>query len=257
MPILLDASSPARVNTSTNAGQTLDTGISPSFNPPANTWLFLYITGNQSATSSATFNTPTQTGNVLSWALVDSSIHPSGGSCAVWRAFNASAQTGIVVTATISYSVASGAAGSGNSGSLWIQARTGCAASQTGAATNKATSATQTNNPFLKTTRYGSQVAALLLDWSAGGNPTSADTISPYTVATQTSGALAYKAAVSAKPDTVSINIVTGGGSPQNSYMIHEIFSADTPSTAAADIDETYFPIPNIAADYVQRNPQP
>lgn len=221
---LLHASSPAHVITTTNSGRTQDTGTTASFSPPADSWIFLDIGANQGATDAITFNLPTNTGTALSWALIGSTTNVSGGGCGSYRAYNANAQVGITVSVTIAYAPAVGGA-AGNSGGMDVEVWTGCAQSQVGAAFTSSTSTAKTNNPSLTTTRAGSRVRLAGLDWTAGGNPTSSDTIKPYTVATQVSGGIAYKSADSGAPGAVTVNFVCAGASGTNSFLIYEILA--------------------------------
>lgn len=221
-----DASSPARVlNTAAGLTQSWTTA---SFSPPVGR-LFLHLCGNPDVTGlTPTWNTPTNTGTALTWTQVGTPVsNASGGAACVWTAYNASAQTNITVTGSVTWSAGvppSAAA------AAWVDVWTDCATSQTGAAYSGTTSTTQTNNPSITTTASGSRVAGMILDWAATGAPTSSDTIDAYTVAGQSSGGRAFKAADSGAPGSVSLNLVAGGGAPTNSLIVYEILAVSGPA---------------------------
>lgn len=222
-----DASSPARF-VSTASTTTAESGTSASFSPPDDSWLFASVPTNEQIGLTSTV-TVTNTGTALTWTQVAKLDNPSGGGAAVYRAYNATAQVGITVTTSITYSGASVTASSAST-NAWVDVWTGCATSQTGAAAATSSGTATTTNPSVTTTASGSRVAGLMLDWGANGNPTSSDTIDSYTVATFTSGGRAYKASDSGAAGSVSLNFVTTG-SPVNTFIVYEILAATTSQT--------------------------
>lgn len=222
-----DASSPARF-TCTASSSTAESGTSASFSPPADSWLYASVPKNDNVGATGTV-TVSNTGTALTWTLVAQVDNASGGGAAVYRAYNATAQVGITVTVSINYSINSVSGGQA-SVQPWVDVWTGCATSQTGAASATSTSTSQANNPSITTTATGSRVCGLIMDWNATGNPTSSDTIDSYTSATNANSAgRAYKASDSGAPGSVSVNLVAGGAGPINSMVVYEILAASSP----------------------------
>jgi hypothetical protein len=215
-----DASSPARV-LNTTAGQ-VHTWTTAAFSPPAQSWLYLHLGYNGGNPATPTLAKPTNTGAPLVWELFSSINNASGGGCAVWRARCVVAQIGVSATASITWS---SSAGVSNSVAAWLEVITGADFDQSGAAAATSTSAVQTNNPTVTTTRSGSRGVGVVIDWAATGAPTSSDTIDAYTVAANTSGGRAYKAADSGAPGSVALNFVSGGAAPINSFIVYEILA--------------------------------
>lgn len=222
MAIARDASSPARFSI-TRSGGTTEGGTSASFTPPANSLLVCSVCLNTAAAASPTFNVPTWSGTgVGAFALVKSQVNASGGAVAVFRA----QATGSPSAGTVSVSITNcGSLSNVTDAAAWVDVWTGADTTQTGAVTGGGTSATQNISPSVTTTRTGSQVAGVAIDWNAGGNPTSTDTIDPYTVAGQTSGGRAYKAANSGAPGSVTLNFNAAAASPQWTYALYEILA--------------------------------
>jgi hypothetical protein len=224
MTIARDASSPARFTlTHSAAGGNQDSGTSASFTPPANAWVYLSacINSNSGATPTFTGSVSNTGGGLSAWTLVDQHTNASGGAAAVWRAF---VNSSVATTVTIDVlNVGSGT--NGADAAAWVDVWTGADSSQSGAATANNQSTTQNISPTVTTTRAGSQVAGVAVDWAALGNPTSTDTIDPYTVATQTSGGRAYKASNSGAPGSVAVNFNAAASSPAWSYVLYEILA--------------------------------
>ena len=221
--ILLDASTPARTLTTQLAN--VETGVSPAFSPPANSWIYVDIAGDPSAgAETPTFNTPTNTGTALSWALVGSVNNASGGAVATWRAFNANAQAGIIVTATITWAGGNALGGGG----MWTRVLTGAKASQAGAAVASTTNTQAGAKNFgVTTTAANSRVVMTAVDWNVTTPaPTSSDTIDSYTVPNNTTGGSAHKANNTATPGAVTVNLAWGAGAPIASYIAYEILSS-------------------------------
>ena len=217
-----DASSPARV-LNTTVGN-VHTWTTAAFSPPAGSVLYWHVNSDPGVAGlTPTFNPPTSTGTALTWAIKGQINNASGGACVVWWAFNANAQAGITSAASVTWSAAPAAAGSCGA---WLEVVVGADPSQASAAVATSTSTTQTNNPAVTTTRAGSRVAGLMQDWNATGAPTSSDTIDSYTVAGRTSGGRAFKAADSGAPGSVSINFVSGGAAPINTFVVYEILAS-------------------------------
>lgn len=220
MTIARDASSPARFSLADN-GSGVDSGTSATFSPPAGSWLYASACINNAGGATPTFSVPTNTGTALTWALVKSQVNASGGSAAVWRAFNANAQTNITVSVSVS---GCGASGSATDAAAWVDVWTGAKTSQTGAATSGGTSTTANISPSVITSASGSQVGGVACDWNAAGTPTSTDTIDGYTVSGQTSGGRAYKASNSGGAGAVTLNF-DSLGAPQWAYALYEILA--------------------------------
>lgn len=217
-----DASSPARVNNTATTDN--ETGTTASFNPPADSWLYATMCIDTGAPSTPTFSNPTNTGTALTWSLVDSLANANGGAVAVWRAYNANAQTGITVTTGVSNTSHVGT--NNPAGSTYVDVWTGCHTTQTGAATAKNTTTTQTINPTVTTTAAGSRVVAGYIDWNQNGTVTSSDTIDAFNNIGIASGARLYKASDSGAAGSVAINVVAAGGSPISTYILYEIKAA-------------------------------
>ena len=204
------ASSPAQVTLTSNGAGTSASGTSAAFSPPAQTWLYIELSLNTGGTDAPTWTTPTNTGTALSWELVGShdTPNPNGGATAVWRAYNANAQTGITVTAGASTVTLSA---SSPHGAMWTYVRTGCKVSQTGAAASGSATTTQTSNPAITTTAIRSRVAGVHFDWDNAGGILSSDTINAYLISGVGSGSSVQKAADSGAPGSVSINVAVDG----------------------------------------------
>lgn len=222
MAIVRDASSPARFSI-TRSGNTTEGGTSASFTPPANSLLRASACLNVNAGASPTFSVPTNTGSgVGAWSLVKSQLNASGGAVAIWQAQVGASPTAITVTISVTNC---GNASNITDAAAWVDVWTGADSSQTGAATGGGTSSTQNISPTITTTRTGSQVHGVAVDWNAGGNPTSTDTIDSYTVAGQTSGGRAYKASNSGAAGAVTVNFNAAAASPQWAYALAEILA--------------------------------
>lgn len=229
MAIARDASSPVRFTISNSGGTA--SGTSASFTPPANSLLRVSATINAAAGASPSFNNPTYSGSgVGAFSLVKSQVNALGGAVAIWQA-----QVGASPTAgTVGISVTStGSTTTGAESAGWVDVWTGADSSQTGAATAGNTSTTQNFSPTITTTRTGSQVHGVGIDWNARGNPTSTDTIDSYTVAGQTSGGRAFKAANSGAPGSVAVNFNAAAASPQWATALAEILAPVAAGTAA------------------------
>lgn len=219
----LDASTPARALT-TQVGS-VETGICAAFSPPADSWIFVTMAGDPNGGGQTpSFGTPTG-GTGLSWTQIASVNNASGGCFVVWRAYNASLQTGIQIQTQITWSGAV-VAGSG----YWVDVWTGCALSQAGAATPFTTTNTgpSTQNFGVTTTAPGSRVVGAGLDWNVTTPaPTSSDTIDAYTFASHTTGGRVIKGADTPAAGTpVTVNLVWGAGSPIGTYVAYEILGA-------------------------------
>jgi hypothetical protein len=224
-----DASSPARVTTVDDGGLNSESGTTASFSPPDDSWLYLSFLGNPtSAGATPTYNTPTNTGTALTWEKILDVNNASGGAVVVWRAYNASAQSGITVSGKITWTV-NGLALSG----MWVDVWTGCHTAQTGAAVATTTNATTTNNFGVTTTATGSRVVLAGVDWNVTSPaPTSSDTIDSYSTGGATAGGRAYKAADSGAAGAETVNFVWGAGSPIATYGAYEILAANAQSQA-------------------------
>lgn len=218
----LDGSSPARWALG-HAVSGTESGTSASFTPPANSVLTVYATINSIAGATPTFNVPTFSGTgVGAFVAATSQINALGGSVCIWRA----STTGAPTAGTISVSVTT-TGGTGNpDASAWCDVWTSANATQTGAAVNASTSTTQNYSPTVTTTRAGSRVVGVGIDWNQRGIPTSADTISGYDVAGQTSGGKAIKAADSGAAGSIALNFNAAAASPQWSVVLLEIFAS-------------------------------
>lgn len=227
MAIARDASSPARFNITGN-GSGSESGTSGSFTPPNSSLLRLSVCVNSNG-ASPTFNLPTNTGTgVGTWALLKSQVNASGGTVAIYEA---QVSTGSATTVSITISTV-GTNTAAVDAAAWVDVWTGADSSQSGAATAGGTSATQNISPTISTTRTGSQVHGVAVDWNQRGTPTSTDTIDGYDVATFTSGGRAYKAANSGSPGSVAVNFNAAAASPQWCYALAEILAAATGSGA-------------------------
>lgn len=225
-----DASSPTRVVTVDDVGTNRESGTTASFSPPSDSWLYLSWLGNpQSAGATPTYETPTNTGTSLTWTRILDVNNASGGAIAVWRAYNANAQTGITVSGSILWSV-NGLGGSG----MWVDVWTGCASDQSTAATATTTNTSTTNNFGVTTTATGSRVVLAGIDWNVTTPaPTSSDTIDAYTNPGASSGARVYKASDSGAPGSVTCNLVWGSGAVIGSYGAYEILAAAAATSSA------------------------
>lgn len=218
-----DASSPARVSTTDEGGTNRETGTTASFSPPGDSWLYISFLCNPGAAGNTpTYETPTNTGTALTWTQVDAVNNASGGAVVVWRAYNASAQSNITVTCSVLWASTNGGALSG----MWVDVWTGCAASQTGAATATTTGTATTNNFGVTTTATGSRVVLAGNDWNVTTPaPTSSDTIDAYTSPGATSGGRVYKSADSGAPGAVTCNLVWGSAGSIGSFAAYEILA--------------------------------
>jgi hypothetical protein len=240
----IDASTPARALES-GGGTLTNSATTASFSPPANSWLYCHFLANPSGTGNTiTFNTPTNSGTALSWSqvvTVSNNTNPHGGSIGVYRAFNINAQAGITVTATASFTNSNGAANA----YVWVDVWTGCAASQTGAATNTGTSTAKTiNTPSVTTTASGSRVVEAVFDWSASGAaaPTSSDTIDGYWITGESAGGRIYKASDTGSPQAVTCNYVADGAATDACMVIYEILgSATGPTITSQPTNQTVY----------------
>src|SRR6266853_838303 len=102
-----NAASPSELTTAGGASSV--TVSSNSFSPAAGEVIvFVVCSDNNSSTTNNTTATPTNTGTALTWTKAGEN-HPTppsfNGDVSVWWAFNASAQTGIVVSAVVSNAV--------------------------------------------------------------------------------------------------------------------------------------------------------
>lgn len=245
MAIARDASSPVRFNlSSTTASTGTESGTSASFTPPANAWIYASACINNTAGSTPTFNSPTNTGGGLgSWTLVKSQNNASGGSVAVWRAF---VNSSVATTVTISVTTTGAPATQNNDAAGWVDVWTGAATTQTGAATAGGTSTTVNFSPTITTTASGSQVAGVAIDWAAAGTPTSTDTIDGYTQTSQTSGGRAYKASNSGGAGSVAVNFHSPG-TPQWAYALYEILAPAGAVTVALTGQSSTFAAGSLA----------
>jgi hypothetical protein len=177
---------------------------------------------------------------VGAFSLVKSQTNASGGAVAIWES-----QVGASPTAgTVSISVTNcGAASSGVDAAAWVDVWTGADSSQTGAATAGNASTTQNISPSVTTTRTGSRVHGVAVDWNARGTPTSTDTIDGYNSAGNTSGGRAYKASDSGAPGSVTVNFNAAAASPQWAYALAEIL-APVASTGSLVFPQGYLAVP-------------
>lgn len=231
----LDGSSPVKFIIINSPAGTAS-GTSASFTPPANSVLVAEICVNSGAGATPTFNVPTFSGTGVGlFTLAKSQINATGGSAAIFRALT----TGSPTAGTVSFAITTTGSGAGSGATesnAKVQVWTGCAASQTGAATAGNTSTTQNFSPTITTTQSGSRVVGVGIDWNAGGVPTSTDTIDGYTVATMTSGGFALKASDSGGAGSVAMNFNAAAAGPIWSTVLLELLAAASAQTIMGQI---------------------
>lgn len=234
MGIALDASTPVKFVIVNSPSGTAG-GTSASFTPPANSVITAEICVNSGVGATPTFTAPTFSGTgVGAFTLVPggSNTHPSGGASAIFQAIAGASPT----AGTVSFAITTTGSGAGSGASesdAKIRVWTGCATSQTGAAVAAGAggrSATQNFSPAITTTRAGSRVIGVGVDWNEKGVPTSTDTIDGYDVATMTSGGFAHKAADSGAPGSVALNFNAAAAAPQWTTVLLELLA---PATSA------------------------
>lgn len=274
MAIVRDASSPATVLT-TYSSVNVQAGTTAAFNPPANSLLVLSLCVD-CGTATPTLTGPTNTGTALTWTKIAQNLTTSGG-VVVYEAFNASAQTGITVTAGAS-AVATGNA-TGNASGFYLDVWTGANATQTSAATpTTGNSATSPFNLSQVNAVDQSQTVGIFIDDNGSGAPTTTDTGIGFISGTNTGGIRAYKSAVNTGTgNTVTVNAARAG--PAFHGIVYEIVPASgAPASAVCGFlvaaplfmqlvgSATYFqsvvvpppPPPSVKlGTYVNQAPQP
>lgn len=164
MAIAVDASSPAQVVSANNTTTTVTTA---TFSPPAGSVLVAIVDSNSSTASSVQTITCSNTGTALTWSTAvhaDGAVTGQGTAISVLYAVNASAQTNITVTATVSDATNARHA-------LRVLVLTGANTASPVGNTNRALYAGATASTSL-TTSAGSLVAAGSVDWFTAGGPT-------------------------------------------------------------------------------------
>lgn len=232
MPLALDSSTPAIWNLSaTTAASGTEAGTSASFTPPVGAWLYVSATINSNPAFTPVYNIPSNTGFTIgAWSLVKSQTTAAGGAVGVWRGRVTVSAAG---TVTVSVTNTGASAGISNDARAWCDVWTGALAVQTGGATPiGTTSATQNISPSITLLNAGSRAVGVFIDWSATGSPTSADTISPYTSAGNTSGGRVLKGANGTGATT--LNIVAGGAAPAWTYALYEVVGDVVVNTSIA-----------------------
>jgi len=205
------------------------TYASPSFSPPAGSLILFSVPANPNNTGgNSTFSTPTNTGTALTWNLLASQLATGGaGGVAVFWAYNASAQSGIVVTATVTDT----ATGVSEVGNACIDVWNGTAGNFTGAALVQNSQTTSPGNVAITTTAAGSQVAGafnVLFPYAIPCTTTDMGE-GAYGTSYGNAGIYAYKSAPIASPSATYINFVQPTGLDYCSYIVYEILAGAAP----------------------------
>jgi hypothetical protein len=227
----------------------------------AGAFVYLTLMFGSAAGAAPSFTTPTNSGTALTWQLVDSYAPGTvEGAVAVWKAFNAAAQT-ITITAG---ATGIGAVAAGNVGVMHGDFWYLCDRSQTGAAITKQTTTATNNDVAVATSKANSRVCLAHYNGTNGSNaPGTTDTAgAAWSIGTTGSGLSAYKAADSGAPGSYTINVSTTAG-PSNVMLAYEIIGAQvavpdadvsagtwSPSTGT-DLYATLDEVPPSFADYI------